>query len=51
MEIVKIQNCKTNVYMNLPKETREALGIKKGDKMLLKVVDGKLIAEKCQEGK
>lgn len=47
MEIVKVQSCKTNVYMNLPRETREALDIKKGDKILLKVVDGKLIAEKC----
>lgn len=47
IETVKVQECKTNVYMNIPRETRESLNIKKGDKLLLKVVGDELIVKKC----
>ena len=43
---VKVQETKTNTFINLPKEMKEALGIKKGDTLLLKVIDGKIVIEK-----
>ena len=43
---VKVQATKSNVFINLPKEMREELGIKKGDTLLLAVKDGKIIIEK-----
>jgi AbrB family looped-hinge helix DNA binding protein len=43
---VKVQETKTNTFINLPKEMKEALGIKKGDTLLLKVIDDKIVIEK-----
>jgi AbrB family looped-hinge helix DNA binding protein len=43
---VKVQATKSNVFINLPKEMREELDIKKGDTLLLKVENGKIIIEK-----
>ena len=43
---LKVQATKTNVTVNIPKEIREALDIKKGDTLLLTVKDGKIIIEK-----
>ena len=43
---VKVQETKTNTFINLPKEMKEALRIKKGDTLLLKVIDGKIVIEK-----
>ena len=42
----KVQANKSNTWNNLPKEKREILNIKKGDTLLLKVEDGKIIIEK-----
>ena len=49
IKTVKIQsNNKTNgnVYINLPKEMREALNMKKGDTLLLRLEDNKIIITK-----
>lgn len=35
--------------MVLPKELREALGIKEGDEVLLSIRGGKLIVERCED--
>ncbi|HSQ87966.1 AbrB/MazE/SpoVT family DNA-binding domain-containing protein [Romboutsia sp.] len=43
---VKVQANKSNTFINIPKEMREALDIKKGDTLLLIVKDGKIIIEK-----
>lgn len=43
---VKVQASKTNTYINLPKEIREQLGIKKGDTLLVKLEGNKIIIEK-----
>ena len=43
---VKVQATKTNTFINIPKEIRELLDIQKGDTLLLKVEDGKIIIEK-----
>lgn len=47
MEIVKVQQTKSNTFINLPREIRESLNLLKGDKVLLRVEDGKVILEKC----
>lgn len=49
IKTVKIQsnNKKNgNVYINLPKEMREVLDMKKGDTVLLKLEDNKIIITK-----
>ena len=33
----------------LPKEFREALGIREGDELMLYIRDGKLVIEKCED--
>ena len=43
---VKVQANKSNSWINIPKEIREMLDIKKGDTLLLAVKDGKIIIEK-----
>ena len=43
---VKVQATKTNVFINLPKEMRDLLEIKKGDTLLLTLIDGKIVIEK-----
>ena len=43
---VKVQANKSNTWINLPREIRELLNIKKGDTLLLKVEDGNIIIEK-----
>ena len=43
---VKVQETKTNTFINLPKEMKESLSIKKGDTLLLRVENGKIIIEK-----
>ncbi len=43
---VKVQTSGNNVYINLPKELREQLDIKKGDILLLTLKDGKIVIEK-----
>lgn len=43
---VKVQASGKNVFINLPKELREELDLKKGDTVLITVKDGKLIVEK-----
>ena len=43
---VKVQANSRNTWINLPKEIREHLDIKKGDVLLLRVEDGKIIVEK-----
>lgn len=42
----KVQATKTNTFINIPKEIREMLDIKKGDTVLLTAKDGKLVIEK-----
>lgn len=46
MRTVKVQASSTNTYINLPKEIREELNIKKGDTLLLVVKDKKIIITK-----
>lgn len=46
MKTVKVQATQTNTFINLPKEIREQLDIKKGDTLLLTVKDGKIIISK-----
>ena len=43
---VKVQSNKSNTWINLPKEIRELLDIKKGDTLLLTLKDGKIVIEK-----
>ena len=43
---VKVQANKSNTWVNIPKEIRELLDIKKGDTLLLEVKDGKIIIGK-----
>ena len=43
---VKVQANKSNTWINIPKEIREVLDIKKGDSLVLAVKDGKIIIEK-----
>ena len=43
---VKVQASGNNVYINLPKDLREQLDIKKGDILLLTLKDGKIVIEK-----
>ena len=43
---VKVQANKSNTWVNIPKEIREILDIKKGDTLLLEVKDGKIIIGK-----
>lgn len=43
---VKVQASSTNTYINLPKEVRELLDIKKGDTLLVEVKDNKIIISK-----
>jgi AbrB family looped-hinge helix DNA binding protein len=47
VEIVKVQLQKTNAFISIPREIRETLGLKKGDKMLMKIENGKIVVEKC----
>lgn len=46
MKTVKVQATSSNVFINLPKEIREELDIKKGDTLLLRVENGKIVIEK-----
>lgn len=43
---VKVQANKSNTWVNIPKEIRELLDIKKGDTVLVTVKDGKIVIEK-----
>ena len=43
---VKVQANKSNTWINLPKEIRELLNIKKGDTLILKDEEGKINIEK-----
>lgn len=48
---VKVQETKTNVTINIPREQREALGIVGGDTVLLSAdTDKKIIILKKMEG-
>jgi AbrB family looped-hinge helix DNA binding protein len=50
MEIVKVQQNSSNTSVSIPRDIREALSIKKGDKMLMTVTkDNKILLEKIKD--
>jgi AbrB family looped-hinge helix DNA binding protein len=47
VKIISVQETGRNTFFNIPKEVKEELNIKKGDKLLVKLEDGRIILEKC----
>ena len=46
IDVVTVQNSGTNIYMNITKKIRKEFPVKKGENLILTVVDGKMIVQK-----